>query len=62
MTAAVLTSAESGKSSLKFDENWNFRILHISDTHFTDFPFEESIAFIERDSHSRHFIPAFSYQ
>lgn len=32
---------------LKFDENGNFRIMHITDTHFTDFPFEESINFIK---------------
>lgn len=40
--------AKGEKNGLKFDENGNFRIMHISDTHYTDFPFEESIAFIEK--------------
>ena len=33
------------KTELKFDDG-KFRIMHITDTHYTDFPFEESIAFI----------------
>lgn len=33
---------------LKFNNNGNFRIMHITDTHFTDFPFQESISFIEK--------------
>lgn len=37
-----------GKTELKFDDDGKFRIMHITDTHFTDFPFEESIAFIEK--------------
>lgn len=35
------------KTELKFNEDGKFRIMHITDTHFTDFPFAESIAFIE---------------
>ena len=30
------------KTELKFGEDGKFRIMHITDTHFTDFPFEES--------------------
>lgn len=37
-----------GKIELKFGDDGNFRIMHITDTHFTDFPFEESVAFIEK--------------
>ncbi len=33
---------------LKFGNNGKFRIMHITDTHFTDYPFRESIAFIEK--------------
>lgn len=40
-------SAKS-KTELKFGDDGKFRIMHITDTHFTDFPFEESIAFIEK--------------
>ncbi len=35
-------------NELKFNENGKFRIMHITDTHYTDFPFEESVAFIEK--------------
>lgn len=41
------TSAKCSVPVLKFNENGKFRILHISDTHYTDFPFSESVAFIE---------------
>ncbi|MCQ2474285.1 MAG: metallophosphoesterase [Clostridia bacterium] len=37
--------ANEGGQSLKFNGG-SFRIMHITDTHYTDFPFEESIAFI----------------
>lgn len=40
--------AKGAEPQLKFNENGNFRIMHITDTHYTDFPFEESIAFIEK--------------
>ena len=42
--------AASAKSEakLQFNEDGKFRIMHITDTHFTDFPFAESIAFIEK--------------
>jgi len=36
----------NNQPTLKFDENGNFRIMHITDTHFTDFPFTEMIDFI----------------
>ena len=41
---AVYAKSESG---LKFGDDGKFRIMHITDTHFTDCPFEEAIAFIE---------------
>ncbi len=41
-------SAKGVESGLKFNADGNFRIMHITDTHYTDFPFEESIAFIEK--------------
>lgn len=40
--------AKGDNTVLKFDEDGNFRIMHITDTHFTDFPFEESLSFIEK--------------
>ena len=36
-----------GDPGLKFGDDGKFRIMHITDTHFTDCPFEEAIAFIE---------------
>ena len=36
------------KKELRFGEDGKFRIMHITDTHFTDCPFSESIAFIEK--------------
>ena len=47
-TFGFTSFAKDEKNELKFDENGNFRIMHITDTHYTDFPFEESIAFIEK--------------
>ncbi len=47
-TFGFTSFAKDEKNELKFDENGNFRIMHIADTHYTDFPFEESIAFIEK--------------
>ncbi len=44
----ITSFATGNKNELKFDENGNFRIMHIADTHYTDFPFEESAAFIEK--------------
>lgn len=40
--------AKKSEPELKFGEDGKFRIMHITDTHYTDFPFEESIAFIEK--------------
>lgn len=45
---SVFAFAKTDGPELRFNENGEFRILHITDTHFTDFPFEESIAFIEK--------------
>lgn len=36
------------KTGLKFGDDGNFRIMHITDTHYTDFPFEESVGFISK--------------
>ena len=38
--------AKKSEPELKFGDDGKFRIMHITDTHYTDFPFEESIAFI----------------
>lgn len=45
---SCVSFAKGNNVTLKFNEDGNFRIMHITDTHFTDFPFAESIAFIER--------------
>lgn len=45
---SIASAAKSKEPELKFDGNGRFRIMHISDTHYTDFPFAESIAFIEK--------------
>lgn len=45
---SVSPSFAAKESGLKFGEDGKFRIMHITDTHFTDLPFEESIDFIER--------------
>lgn len=44
----ALTPFAAGKAEpeLKFGEDGTFRIMHITDTHYTDFPFEEAITFI----------------
>ena len=44
-SVGVIASAKESPE-LKFGEDGKFRIMHITDTHYTDFPFEESIAFI----------------
>lgn len=44
----IMSSAADKSASLRFDSEGNFRVMHITDTHFTDFPFTESIAFMER--------------
>lgn len=36
------------KAELKFGDDGKFRIMHITDTHYTDFPFEEAVAFISK--------------
>jgi len=40
--------AKKTEPTLKFDDDGNFRIMHITDTHYTDFPFDESIEFISK--------------
>ncbi len=47
-TTVVFASAETSGTDLKFDKNGNFRIMHITDTHFIDNPFDEAIEFIEK--------------
>ncbi len=44
-SVSVISFAKD-KPVLKFGEDGKFRIMHITDTHYTDFPFEESVAFI----------------
>ncbi len=45
-SACPAASAKKNEPELKFGDDGKFRIMHITDTHYTDFPFEESIAFI----------------
>ncbi len=48
LSLAAAAKSSGGENQLKFGEDGNFRILHITDTHFTDFPFEEAIDFMGR--------------
>lgn len=45
-SSACFSFAKSKAPELKFNLDGNFRIMHITDTHYTDFPFEESVSFI----------------
>lgn len=47
LCSVSITAFAKSETGLKFGEDGKFRIMHITDTHFTDFPFAESIAFIE---------------